>query len=65
MLSRTVDLPFLKEHILISLRNVSANLLNKLCDLHAYTNVEVLTEVITLPVVSKKRLNFLNRFLHH
>ena len=46
MLSRTVAPPF-------PLSKVSANLLNKLGDVNLYINDEVLTYVITLPLVSR------------
>jgi len=36
-----------------SLSKVTANLLNKVSDLHVHTNDEVLTYVITLPLVSR------------
>jgi hypothetical protein len=40
-------------HCSFSLSKVTANLLNKVSDLHVYTNDEVLTYVITLPLVSR------------
>jgi len=42
-------------HCSCSLSKVTANLLNKLSDLHIYINYEVLTYVITLLLVSRGR----------
>ena len=53
MLSRTIATPSPRYHCSIPLSKVSANLLIKLCDLNTYINDEVLTYVITLPVVSR------------
>ena len=54
MLSRTVASPAQRYHWSSPLSKVSTNLLNKLRDLHTYLNDDVLTYVITLPVVSGK-----------
>jgi len=39
---------------LYSLNKVSANLLNKTFEIHAYINVEVMTYIINLTFVSRK-----------
>jgi len=64
MLSRTVAPPSPKVPLLFSLNNISANLLNVLGDVHTYINDEVLTYVITLPVVSWESLGFFKLLLY-